>query len=116
MKLKIKENSISYDELKQTLTQEFGDLYKIDDYSKSIISVSKTKLIGANVAVFKNKILINGGFPSMAYNIGFMLFIILLGFIIPLIIYLLVLHKKMKAVEKEVADFIKVTYKDKIMM
>ncbi len=112
MKIKIKKNSLTLEEVKQTLEKEFGNRYKIGNYSKYSISIAKSKLIGATVMVQKNKILVNGNFPSMMAMMGFMAIVVLLGFIIPLVIYLLVFHKKMKAVEKEVGEFIKKEYSD----
>lgn len=87
MKLKIKENSVTLQEVKEALEKEFGNKYKVGNYSSKVVSVAKSKLIGANVFVFKNKIIINGTFPTMITNIIFMLCFILLGIVIPLIIY-----------------------------
>jgi hypothetical protein len=51
----------------------------------------------------------------MAGQMIFTLLMVGLGILIPLIIYYLVFHKKMKVVEKEVGEFIKEEYKSKLV-
>jgi len=65
--------------------------------------------------IHKNNIIVNGNFSTMKAQIIFTLFFVLIGIIIPLIVYFLVFHKKMKVVEKEVGQFIKDHYKELII-
>ena len=109
MKLDIQENSISIEDLKSKLAEKFPQ-YKISLRNKMLINVAKTNTIGCVVMVHKKKLIINGNFPTMGASIAFSVFLVLLGILIPLIIYFAVFHKKMKAVEKEVLDFVKQEY------
>ncbi len=109
MKLKIKENSVTLQEVKEALEKEFGNKNKVGNYYSKVVSVAKSKLIGANDFVFKNKIIVKRTFPTIVTNIIIVLCFILPGIVTPLF---LVFHKKMKAIEKEVGDFIKKEYSD----
>lgn len=109
MKITIAENSIDINELKGKLETKFPQ-FKHSFRNKLIINIAQTSIVGCTVMVHKKKLLINGNFPSMTSQIVFTICLILLGVIIPLIIYFAVFHKKMKAVENEVAAFIKSEY------
>ncbi|MGV6828890.1 MAG: hypothetical protein ACWA45_05785 [Flavobacteriales bacterium] len=115
MKLKIQENAIDFEELKKVLKNEFGMKYQVKKRQKGIIAVAKNKTCAALVVPTKNKLIINGGFPTMVGQIIFTLLMIGLGILIPLIIYFIFFHKKMKEVEKEVSSFLKEKYKDVII-
>ncbi|MBT5401867.1 MAG: hypothetical protein HOL28_00320 [Crocinitomicaceae bacterium] len=109
MKIAIAESSIDANELKTKIEAKFPD-YKLSFRNKSLINVAKTSSIGCTVLVRKKSLIINGNFPSAGGAMLFMLCLLLLGILIPLIIYLSVFHKKMKAVEKEVVAFVKEEY------
>jgi uncharacterized membrane protein (DUF106 family) len=80
-----------------------------------MIVIVETKIIGCIVMVRKKSILVNGNFSTMKAQIIFTLLVVLLGFVIPILVYFLVFHKKMKVVEKEIAQFIKENYKELII-
>jgi len=115
MKIKIEDNSVIESELKAALQERFGDTYLVKNRQKGIIAVAKSKTFAALVVVRKNRIFVNGGFPSMIKQMVFTLIFILLGILIPLILYFIFYHKKMKEIEKEVAGFIQERYQDKII-
>jgi len=115
MKLKIKEGSINASQLKEVVTKQFEGTYKISNRNKDIIIVAKSKSIGALIVVRKKSVVINGNFPTMTGQMVFMLLLVLLGVLIPIIVYFIVFHKKMKAVEKEVGAFIKEHYADEML-
>ena len=110
MKIKIKENAIDINELKSALSEKFANEYQIGFRKRNILTVAKSKTIGALVVVKKDRIHIHGNFPSMAAHIIFTLSVVFLAILIPLLLYFLLFHKKMKAVEKEVGQFIKENY------
>ena len=116
MILKIKENSMEIAALKRALSEEFGETYKISNRGKAVIVLAKNKTIGATVTVLKNKIVVVGTFPKLWMSIVYMLSLIALGVLIPLAIYFIVYHKKMKTIEKEVATFIKEAYAHNIQV
>ena len=97
--------SVNNEELRLALEKNFSD-YKVFMRNKNIIVVQKSGTIGTTILVGKKALIINGNFPSMGGSILFALCCVLLGFLIPLIIYFAAFHSKMKAVEKEVAAFI----------
>ncbi len=109
MKIIIDPNSVQYLELKEKLEVRFPE-YEFNMRGKGLLIVKKTSSIGANILVRKNKIQVGGNFPTMGGTIMFVLSLVLLGFLIPLIIYFSVFHKKMKAVEKEIGAYIQEEY------
>lgn len=106
MKIVIPENSVNIADLKSKMVGQFPN-YKFKDFNKSIFIVSKSSSIGANVIVKKNRINIVGNFPTMGGRLLFALSIVLLGFLIPLIIYLAVFQTKFSKLEKELGAFVK---------
>lgn len=115
MKLKINPNSINPEELIIRLKEHFKDPYTISTRKSNILVVAKGNIYGTLVFVHKDKLLVVGNFPKMLTQIIFTLLFIALGVIIPLIIYFAVIHKKMKAIEHEVTEFIKSTYSNEII-
>lgn len=115
MKIDIQENAIDIDDLQLKLAEHFSGKYEITSRNKDILEVAKSKTCGALVILRKESIVVNANFPTMAGQMVFTLLMIGLGIVIPLIIYFLVFHKKMKVVEKEVGEFIKANYKSKLL-
>lgn len=115
MILKIKENSIDLAELKNVLSEEFEDTYKISSRGKAAIVLAKGKTTGAIVTLLKKKVYVTGSFPAQWMTIVYMLLLIALGILLPLALYFIFYHKKMKACEKEVGGFLKEAYADKIL-
>ncbi len=115
MKIKILENTVSLEELKKVLTKHYSNKYTVQMKGKYVVSVAKTKIIGANIIPLKDAIVIKGGFPSLHIQLIFSLLFIGLGILVPLILYWFLLHKKMKKMESEVASFIKKEYSNSIL-
>lgn len=115
MKIKIKENVLTKEELKRELSEKFNDKYDLSYRGKYMIIVAKTKIIGCAVMIHKNNIHVNGNFSTMKAQFIFTVLFVLIGIIIPLIVYFIVFHKKMKVVEKEVGQFIRDNYKELII-
>jgi len=109
MKVLIKPDSVSFDGLKSKLETQFP-AYKFTIRSNNFLVCAKTGIIGANVLLKKDNIIVAGNFPSMALQMLFTLCVILLGVIIPLIIYFAAFHKKFKALEKEISEYLQKEY------
>jgi hypothetical protein len=114
MKIKTQENAIDIDDLQLQLVNHFSGKYEVTSRGKGMLAVAKSKTIGATVLVRKKSLIVNGNFPTMKGQMIFTVLMIALGIVIPLIVYFLVFHKKMKVVEKEVGAFIKQQYKSKL--
>ncbi len=109
MKIKIQPDSVKWEEVKVKLEGKFPQC-KVTTRTKGFLIVAKSGAIGTNVLVRKNFINVVGNFPTMGGTLLFVLSIILLGFLIPLIIYFAAFHSKMKKVEKEVGEYLKLEY------
>jgi hypothetical protein len=109
MKINIKEGSVNLADLKNKMVGNFPN-YKFNDFGKSMFIASKSSSIGANVVVKKNKIVIAGNFPTMGGRMLFALCIVLLGFLLPLIIFLSVFQPKFSKFEKELGAFVQQEY------
>jgi len=115
MRIKINENSLNLEELNQNLTNHFSGKYEVNTRTKDILDVAETKNIGASVILTKKYLNINGGFPSATRSMVFTILTVALGIIPPLIIYFIFFHKKMKAVEKDVGEFVTENYQSSIL-
>lgn len=109
MRIDIKENSVNLADLKSKMAGKFPE-YKFNDFGKSMFIASKSSTVGANVVLRKNKIVIAGNFPTMGGRLLFALCIVLLGFLLPLIIFLSVFQPKFSKFEKELGAFVKEEY------
>lgn len=109
MKININENQVSFEMLQADLEAKFPQ-YSFSVRSKNFLVGKKTASIGANILLKKSKIMVAGNFPTMGQTMLFMILIILLGVLIPLIVYLIVFHSKMRDFEKEIAAFLQEKY------
>ncbi len=106
MKIKISKDSVDFESMKTKLENNFTD-YTFKERSKKFLVASKSNTVGCNILMRKNKIIVVGNFPTMTGQIIYSLSLVLLGVLIPLIIYFAVFHKKMKRIENEIGEFIK---------
>ena len=109
MKFNITPNSVSYPELQEKLQNKFPE-YKFKMRGKQFLIGSKSGTIGANILIRKNKIQVAGNFPTMGGTMIFVFSLLLLGFLIPLIVYFSAFHSKMKAFEKEIGSYLQEEY------
>jgi hypothetical protein len=109
MKVPIKPESVKFDELKSKLEAKFPS-YTFFVRSNNFLVCKKTGTIGSNVLLKKDKIIVVGNFPSMGLQMLFTLSVVLLGFVIPIIIYFAAFHGKFKALEKEIAEYLQKEY------
>ncbi len=108
MKFKIEPNSLNYEDIQAKLEAKFPELefFKRQNY----LVAKKTNSVGANIVLRKKKLFVIGDFASMGLKIGFVLALLLLGIIIPLIIYFIAFHGKFKALEKEIGNYLAEEY------
>lgn len=99
----------TFDELQQIIANQFPN-YKLKMQGKQFLIVKKSSTCGVNLLVRKNKMLVYGNFPTMGGRLLFTVTLLLLGIIIPLIIYYLTFHKKFKAMEEEIGSFLREQY------
>lgn len=105
MKINIKEGTVNLADLKSKMVGNFPN-YKFNDFGKCMFIASKSSTIGANIILKKNRINIVGNFPTMGGRLLFALCIVLLGVLIPLVIYLSVFQSKFSKFEKELGAFV----------
>ena len=114
MKVPVKPDSVNFDELKSKLETKFP-AYKFSVRSNKLLSFNflvcaKTRIIGANIRLQKDNIIVVADFPSQGKRMLFTLSFVLLGIIIPGIIYFAAFHGKFKALEKEIAEYLQQEY------
>ncbi len=112
MRFNITPNSVNYDELQTKLTAKFPQ-YTFKMRGKQFLVASKSSSVGANIIIRKNKMNVVGNFPTMGGQIIFSLCLVLLGFLIPLIIYFIAFHSKFKVLEKEIGAYLQEEYEAK---
>jgi len=109
MRFKIEPDSISFDDMKAKLESNFPD-YKFKVRQKNFLVAAKSGTIGTNILLRKNKLIVVGNFPTMVGSMIFALSVVLLGVVIPLIIYFAAFNSKMKKLEKEISVFLETEY------
>jgi len=109
MKINITPNTIDYKELQEKLTAKFPE-YIFGIRNKQFLVAKKSNTEGANIILRKKKLLVIGSFPTVNGTMLFGACIVLLGVLIPLIIYFAVFHKKLKAMESEIGSFLQKEY------
>ncbi|MEA1873590.1 MAG: hypothetical protein U9N51_04045 [Bacteroidota bacterium] len=108
MKIKIRPNTVSQEEIHDKLSMNFPD-YDVVKKSKRVLIVRRNKIAGCDVILRKKSIYVLRNFPSRGSKILFILSMFLLGIIIPLLVYYIAFHRKQKRVEKEVGRFLQET-------
>jgi hypothetical protein len=91
--------------IKTAVSEKFPE-YDLKMQGKSQLIVKKSAGCGVVILIRSNKVIVNGNFPSVGTRLLFTFSMLLLGIIIPLIIYFVTFHKKFKAMEKEIVDFL----------
>ena len=109
MKFNITPGSVDYGSIQTKLEAEFPD-YTFKMRGKQFLVARKSSSIGATIVIRKKRIQVVGNFPTMGGTMIFVLCILLLGVIIPLIIYLATFQSKMKKLEKEIGGFLEREY------
>ena len=113
MKFNISPNTINYEELQEKLATKFPE-YTFAMRNKQFLVAKKSNTEGANIILRKKKMMIIGSFPTVSGTMLFGVCIVLLGVIIPLIIYLSVYHKKLKTMENKIGDYLQKEYEMKV--
>lgn len=106
MKIQISPNSVTLEEIKEKLTTRFPD-YEYSYRSKKQLVAKKNGTIGAIIMLRKKSLHINGTFPTIGGQMIFTLVLILIGVLIPIIVYLAAFQPKMKALENELGNFLR---------
>ncbi len=101
MRINFDEGKLSTEEVQQKLKEEFPD-YQIIQQNKKIIMVQKSKSIGARVIVYKKRAHVTGSFPTVGAQMLFTLGFLLLGILIPMIVYFAAFQPGQKALEREI--------------
>ncbi|PWL28264.1 MAG: hypothetical protein DCO96_09835 [Fluviicola sp. XM-24bin1] len=105
MKVKIPKGSIQTDDLKAKLEAQFPDM-TFQKRNKKMLVAKRSNIAGANIMVYKNRVQIGAAFPTMGGQMLFVFSFLLLGILIPFIVYLAAFQPKQKEVEKDVGAFV----------
>jgi hypothetical protein len=97
-------------ELKPKLEERFPE-YKVTFRGPKVLIIGQGNIAGAQIIGEKKKFVrINEGFPTVGGQMLFVLSVLLLGILIPFIIFLTTMKPKQVKVRDEVADFIRQEY------
>ena len=102
-------NPIDVDELFEKLKTQFPD-YEVSYFQKKILKVKKSGTVAAMINLRGKNMKIFGDFGTTGGRVLFTLSILLLGVIIPLIVYLIAFMPKQNKFRDEIANFIKKDY------
>jgi len=113
MRFPIEQGSIAYPELKAKLEERFPD-YSFTMRGKGVLICKQSSTAGLNILIQRKRMIVNAGFPSLGGMILFAVTMILLGVLIPIIVFFIAFHPKMKALEQEVGGFLQSEFQDTI--
>lgn len=92
MNIKIKPNTLDFENLKYYLVNEFPNV-RFWELSKTKLLAEKNKIVGCYLIPSKKKIRVIGGFSNVKTNIFAIIITVLGGVLIPLSIYYLIFYK-----------------------
>jgi hypothetical protein len=105
MRIKTEENAITAEVLKAKLEEQFPN-YEFSMRGKKMIVVKQSVTSGTNILISKKKITVQGAFPTLGGQLLFSLSLVLLGILIPIVVYFAAFRPAQIALEKEVGAFI----------
>lgn len=100
------------EELKSKIEAAYPN-YTCSYRGKSILIVKGSSTAAALVLSGNNKATVNEAFPSMGGQLLFVFSLLLLGILIPLVVYFAAFFPKQKKIRNEVAEFIRKEYNSK---
>jgi hypothetical protein len=100
---------VSLQQIKEHLEKSMPT-YTYSFRGSSILIVKKSSTAAALVMSRSNKIIVNEGFPTMGGQLLFVLTMLLLGILIPIIIYFAAFFPAQKAVRNEVAESLRLQF------
>ncbi len=109
MKINITDGTVNYPELQQKLENRFPN-YTFKMRGKQMLIGSASSTVGANILIRKNKIIVAGNFPTLGGTMLFAISLVLLGILIPLIIYFAAFNSGLKKFEKEIGGYLQEEY------
>ncbi len=114
MTIKIQKDSVDFNQLVHYLTQQFPK-YRFWKTGENTLKIAKNKFIAAYITVGRNKITIKAGFTSFKFYVAFILFLLLLGILVPVIVSYMFIYPKMQMFLQEIADEIYVFYRHTVL-
>jgi hypothetical protein len=109
MKIDIKPDSYSYDELKFYLVNEFPKV-RFWELPKKRLLAEKNRFTGCYIVATKKKIFTIGAFPNKKTNIIAIFLTLIGGIIVPLGLYLLIFYKSQNKLQNQVGETIAKKY------
>lgn len=109
MKINTTNPGISYPEVQLKLESKFPN-YTFKMRGRQMLIGSQSSTVGANIIIRKNKIIVAGNFPTLGGTMLFAVSLVLLGILIPLIIYFAAFHSNLKKFEKEIGEYLQEEY------
>jgi hypothetical protein len=82
--------------------------YSYNMRGKKILVARKTKLSAAIIFRKKKRIQVSGNFPEFYFSMIFAVVTVLFGVLIPVILYFIFIHRRLKRAEREVAETLRV--------
>jgi hypothetical protein len=102
MIMDIKNHTISIEELGKKLEQALP-AYHYKERGTSVLIAKKSAIIGVIIMRKKKRIQVSGNFPEFYMSLIFAVITLFLGIFVPVLLYFIFIHGKMKKAEKEIA-------------
>ena len=105
MKIPIKSNSVTFEELKSTIVNNFPE-YKFFEHKKNFIIAEKNVGVGCNIKLRRKKIIVRGNFPNPRYQYLYLILTILFGFLYPILFYYFFIYKNFLSFENQIGGLL----------
>lgn len=107
------DNRPSIESIKQALEVKFPEFaYRFQNKGKVLV-VQKSNSTGVLITYYRNILVVNAAFPTVAGQNIFVFSLLLFGIILPAIIYFTFFYKNQKKLRNEVAYVINQNFKNK---
>ncbi len=114
MTIKIQKDSIKFDQLVDYLVSQFPK-YRFWKIKKNTLKIAKSKFVAAYVTVYRNKIVIKGGFAKGSYYLLYAIFVLFFGIVVPLIFTYLVVYPRIQLFLQGIADEVYIFYRNNVL-
>jgi hypothetical protein len=101
-----KDRETSIEIIEEKLKQKLPS-FSFKTRGKKILVARKSRLAAAIIFRKKKRIQVSGNFPEFYFSMIFAIFTVLFGILIPVILYFIFIHRKLKKTEKEVVEALK---------
>ncbi len=114
MTIKIQKDSVKFDQLVDYLVSQFPK-YRFWKTKNNTLKIAKSKFVAAYVTVYRNRIVIKGGFAKSSYYLLYAAFVLFFGIVVPLIFTYVFIYPRIQLFLQGIADEVYIFYRNNVL-